>query len=292
MDEGIVSRRTRGLREAITLFHLLVMIVGLGILSLGAYTFNSPFSRTLSLAMLGIGCFITIVSFIAYFGAHIEHAGFLKTYSSTIALVLVLEIILVGLVYAHRREADDYGSKAWDFFSAHDSRLLLDMEQSLHCCGYAGPTDRPVMKCPSLHHGQQLSGCKDAVVNAVYQWREGILAIMLVLLAVKLTALLTAVVLTVMVERDAEEEQEYMAVLSAQNNNHSWYDNSGGPSNIATSAGGSSSPVFGRQLPPYSSSSNRTGFFYAPRPPSYQHQQHNPSRVPRYGSTLSTSSHK
>lgn len=243
--------------------------------------------------MLGVGCFIAIVSFIAYFGAHIEHAGFLKTYSSTIALMLVMEIILVGLVYAHRKELDDYGSKAWDFFSAHDDRLLLDIEQSLHCCGYAGPTDRPIMKCPSsLHHGQELSGCKDAVVNTVYQWREGILAIILVLLAIKLTALLTAVVLTVMVERDAEEEREYMAVLSAQNNNHSWYDSSGGPSNIASSsaAGGSSSPVFGRQLPPYSSSPSRTGFFYSPRPPSYQ--QHNSSRIPRYGSTLSTSSHK
>ena len=59
---------------------------------IGAYTINSSFSRTLSVALLAVGGVMAVVSFVAYFGAHIEHAGFLKTYSGTAALLLILEI--------------------------------------------------------------------------------------------------------------------------------------------------------------------------------------------------------
>ena len=90
-------------------------------------------------------------------------------------------------------------------------------------------------------------------------------------------------VLTIMVERDAEEEQAYMTLLSAQSNTHGWFDTSSSSTN-----NNNNSPVFARPSSSYSSTGSRSGFFYTPRPPSYHQQQ----RVPRYGSTLSTTSHK
>ncbi|KAI9492731.1 Tetraspanin family-domain-containing protein [Zychaea mexicana] len=303
MEERFVSRRTRGLREAVAVFHLIFMVAGLAILSLGAYTINSSLSRTLSIALLTIGGALTIVSFIAYFGAHIEHAGFLKTYSSTVALLLILEIVLVALVYAHRKELDDYGSWAWDFFQQNDGPLLSQIEDSLYCCGYDSPHDRLVPSSTCKEPLPDTSGCKSAFTASFIEWRDWILAAVLIIVGLELTALLTSVVLTVMVERDSEEEQAYMTLLSAQSNTHGWFDVSNSGGSLASGSGGgggghgnvgsgngSSSPVFGRHpLSSYSSAGSRSGFFYTPRPPSY-HQQ--PHRVPRYGSTLSTSSHK
>ncbi|KAI9254478.1 Tetraspanin family-domain-containing protein [Phascolomyces articulosus] len=310
MEERFVSRRTRGLREAVAVFHLFLMVAGLAILSLvyyiGAYTINSTFSRTLSIALLAIGGAITIVSFIAYFGAHIEHAGFLKTYSSTTALVLILEIVLVALVYAHRKELDEYGSKAWDFFQENDTPLLRGIEDSLSCCGYNSSSDRLVPSDTCSKLGSDIIGCKEAVITTFNVWRDWILAIILIIIGLELTALLTSVVLTVMVERDSEEEQAYMTLLSAQGNSHlGWFDHGNtssggslasgsGSNNISNNGGGngSGSPVFGRHpISSYSSNGSRSNFFYTPRPPSY-HQQSPHQRVPRYGSTISTSSHK
>ncbi|KAI8142970.1 Tetraspanin family-domain-containing protein [Fennellomyces sp. T-0311] len=178
MEERFVSRRTRGLREAVAFFHLVAMVAGLAILSLGAYTINSSFSRTLSVALLAVGGVIAIISFIAYFGAHIEHAGFLKTYSSTTALLLILEIVLVALVYAHRKELDVYGSKAWDFFKANDVSLLGDIEDTLHCCGYNSPQDRIVNSdtCPKLLPDDSIGGCKLAALASFNEWRDWVLA--------------------------------------------------------------------------------------------------------------------
>ncbi|KAI7849398.1 Tetraspanin family-domain-containing protein [Circinella umbellata] len=307
MEERFVSRRTRGLREAVAVFHLFIMVVGLAILSLGAYTINSTVSRTLSIGLLAIGGSITIISFIAYFGAHIEHVGFLKTYSSTTALILILEIVLVGLVYAHRKEFDEYGSKAWDFFQENDKPLLREIEDSLYCCGYNSTEDRLVPSDTCKNLSSDITGCKEAITIAIFQWKDWILATLLILIGLELTALLTSVVLTVMVERDSEEEQAYMTLLSAQSNTHiGWFDgnhhvgNSGSISsgsnhhNGNNTSNGSGSPVFGRHpISSYSSSNgSRSSFFYTPRPPSYNQQQQQPQRVPRYGSTISTSSHK
>ncbi|KAI9314842.1 Tetraspanin family-domain-containing protein [Dichotomocladium elegans] len=297
MEERFISRRTQGLRESLSIFHLLAMVAGLAILSIGAYTFNSTVSRTLSLILLAVGSFVTVISFTAYFGAHIEHVGFLKTYSSTVAILLILELITLGVAYLYRKQADLFGSQAWDFFKENDSKLLFDIEQSLHCCGYSDPSDRPVLMCPSEEKDVLLGGCRGAIVDMAVRWSDWILAAVLLILAVKLTALLTAVVLTVMVERDAEEERAYMTVLAAQNNTHAWYDSNGGggsgPSSGSTSP---RSPVFARPTVTFSTSSGRTGYFYPARPPSYSNsnsQQHQPSqhRVPGYGSTVSTSSH-
>lgn len=58
----------------------------------GAYLINSNISRTISILLLTIGILITTTSFIGCFGAHLEHTGFLNTYSSITAIALILEL--------------------------------------------------------------------------------------------------------------------------------------------------------------------------------------------------------
>lgn len=72
---------------------------------LGAYTINAPIiSPTVSIVLVAVGFIVAVISFIAYFGAHIEHSGFLKSYSGATALFLIIEVVLIALAYAHRRE--------------------------------------------------------------------------------------------------------------------------------------------------------------------------------------------
>lgn len=59
---------------------------------LGAYLVNSNISRTVSILLLVLGGMITTTSFIGCFGAHLEHTGFLNTYSSITAITLIVQL--------------------------------------------------------------------------------------------------------------------------------------------------------------------------------------------------------
>ncbi|KAL1930479.1 hypothetical protein VTP01DRAFT_10641 [Rhizomucor pusillus] len=286
--EDSLARRSQGLREPVALFHLLFTVAGLALLSFGAYTINAPIiSPTVSIVLVAVGFIVAVISFIAYFGAHIEHSGFLKSYSGATALFLIIEVVLIALAYAHRREMDHYASVSWDFFAEHDSKFLLNVEQAFQCCGYNSPHDRPIPSstCPGMTtpSAYAAAGCKETIVATLADWREYILATGLVLLAIKLTALLTCVILAIMIEKDAEEERTYMTLLSTQSN--AWLDGSpGSPSSLSN--GRSGSPILGRH-PPWSRSSLHS--YSSSHPPTYHSASHQ-QRIPRYGSTASTTS--
>ncbi|KAJ8653899.1 hypothetical protein O0I10_010466 [Lichtheimia ornata] len=294
MDESFVSRRTRGLSEPIAIFHLTTMVVGLAILALGAYTINSSLvSCTISLSLCIIGCFITVVSFVAYFGTYMEHIGFLKTYSATIILFSSLEIIAFGIVYARRKELDAYGSALWDFFQAKDEQLLINIEESLHCCGYANPEDRPVLMSLVNHDPiiTAAAGCKDVIIGSIFHWKNWIIVGVVVLVTIKLLALVSSILLIILIKKDTDEERSYLTVLSAQRDSSAWYHGNIGWGKNGTPSLSGHSPIFVRHPTTLhsspSTSSGRSNYFYTPRSPQFC-----PQRVPRYGSTQSTFSFK
>ncbi|KAL0093155.1 hypothetical protein F4703DRAFT_1258080 [Phycomyces blakesleeanus] len=130
MDTRLMNSRSRGLRESTAYFHLAFMFAGLSVMAMGAYTINSSTSITVSLSLLLIGGIITVISFIGCFGAHLEHTGFLRTYSSATTIFLIIQIALVGIIYCHRSQIDYYASSLWDFFNDNDIRFLVDFEQA------------------------------------------------------------------------------------------------------------------------------------------------------------------
>ncbi|KAI9353140.1 hypothetical protein BD770DRAFT_393102 [Pilaira anomala] len=104
MDDRIMYKRSQGLREYVASFHLTFMFIGLAVTSIGAYFINSNMSRTVSISLLILGVLITTTSFIGCFGAHLEHTGFLNTYSSITAIALILELVTMGLAYSHKSQ--------------------------------------------------------------------------------------------------------------------------------------------------------------------------------------------
>ncbi|KAI8647012.1 Tetraspanin family-domain-containing protein [Parasitella parasitica] len=221
MDDRAMYKRSQTLREYVGSFQLCMMFIGLAITSIGAYLINSATSKTISIALLVLGGIITLASFIGCFGAHLEHTGFLNTYSSITAIALILELIIMGLAYTHQTQLDNYGSKSWDFFQQKDSRFLLELEQSIKCCGYESIQDRAVPKTCAAALSVDI-GCKQAVVSRIQQCHQYITIAVIFLLATQLIALLVSVILSFIIDRETREEETYMALLSSQNNDHQY----------------------------------------------------------------------
>ncbi|KAI9027158.1 Tetraspanin family-domain-containing protein [Phycomyces nitens] len=270
MEARLMNSRSRGLRESTAYFHLVFMFVGLCVMAMGAYTINSSTSMTISLSLLLIGGIITVISFIGCFGAHLEHTGFLRTYSSATTIALIVQIALVGIIYCHRSQIDFYASSLWDFFNDNDTRFLVDFEQAFHCCGYGSIHDRAVPSTCGLSLDVD-SGCKDTIVLLAGVWSEWLIGGLVVLLSLQLITLIIVLVLTVLMERDAKEEEMYLSLISRQNTNHSWFNGNG--NGEGPSSGGS---YFGR----YPQSNWQRSSFHTPNNP--------PQRVPRYGTFTPT----
>ncbi|KAG2200366.1 hypothetical protein INT47_002280 [Mucor saturninus] len=205
MDDRIMYKRSQALREYVASFHLTLMVI----------------------IIIKKSIMITTTSFIGCFGAHLEHTGFLNTYSSITAIALILELVAMGLAYTHTSQLDYYGSLAWDFFKDNDSQFLVDLEQSVKCCGYGSVSDRAVPKTCSVTLGVDI-GCRESIMNNVQAQHQWITIIILVLLSVQFVALLVSVVLSCIMDRETREEETYMALLS-QNNN---WSNNGGESSL------------------------------------------------------------
>ncbi|KAI7863592.1 Tetraspanin family-domain-containing protein [Spinellus fusiger] len=275
MEPRLMNSRSRGLREPTTYFHTLLMFLGLSVITLGAYTINTSVSPTSSFALLLIGGIITLVSFIGCFGAHLEHTGFLRSYNSTAAILLILQIVCVALLYVRRTQADTYANAIWDFFTENDSQFLVDFETIFHCCGYGSVDDRAAPATCVQHLGFH-SDCKSTLITLVSQWHEWIIAGALLLLALQFIALIGAVVLTAFIERDIREEEMYLSLISKQ------------PSSSHIRFSGS---VIGNSSHSEGSSSSGTYFGRHPHTPYWQKPDfHSPppqQRISRYGSTSS-----
>lgn len=219
MDERIMYKRSRVLREYVASFHLSTMFIGLVFCSIGAYLINSNTSRTVSILFLIVGVLITTAAFIGCFGAHIENTGFLNTYSSITAIALILEFVTLGLLYSHKSELDYYASSIWTFFGDNDARFLLDLERSFKCCGYGWTGDRAVPSTCSVMLGVEV-GCRESIVTHIQVYRHWITSFIIALFIIQFIALLVTIILSFIMDRETREEETYMTLLSSQNNLH------------------------------------------------------------------------
>ncbi|CAO3648094.1 unnamed protein product [Cunninghamella blakesleeana] len=209
MEDSIISSQHKsytGLRESITLFQFVIILLGLIILFIGAYTVtDSQTSFTTSYSLLISGCLIALVGFLGSFGSHIEHISFLKTSLSCIATLLVIEIACIILYYTHREKIIDYGSWLWDFFMKEDTDFLFDMERVFHCCGYMDPKDRSVPSYCTI----ATMGCQPTITNWLTKWNTVLMIILFVNLALQMCYILLGVILIMMIERQMKDEQMY-----------------------------------------------------------------------------------
>ncbi|KAI8080059.1 uncharacterized protein BX664DRAFT_342211 [Halteromyces radiatus] len=204
-------RRSQGLREILALFHVSIMVLGLIMACSGAYLLAGNVSLSTSMGLLSIGGIVGLMSFLAGFGSHQEHAGFLKVYCGFTALALFCQLMSLGWLYIQSQDhmLDAKIKIIWDFFYTHDEWFLLDIEQLFHCCGYASPQDRPVpLTC-------QIStiGCKSAWLQFGTTWHHGLLVGLFIFLILQMGSLLITLITLMMVEKEAREDELHESLL-------------------------------------------------------------------------------
>ncbi|KAI8984023.1 Tetraspanin family-domain-containing protein [Mycotypha africana] len=202
------DKKSEGINELMTLFHAAFMLIGLGIISIGAYVMNTN-SLTVSTMLFVTGSIITITSFLGCFGSYMELTSFLNIYNSITAIALVMELITFGLIYTHKAKIELYGSLLWDFFRQQDTQFIFEIEQTFNCCGYDSTTDRSIPdKACSIALNTDIA-CKQSIRSNIQNWYPWII----IFVAVESIALLVSVLLTYLVQREQKEEKAYLSFL-------------------------------------------------------------------------------
>ncbi|RUS24504.1 NUC141 domain-containing protein [Jimgerdemannia flammicorona] len=127
----------------------------------GSYTFNSTgFSQSLSISLITLGGFITLVSFCGCWGSENEHLGLLRFYVVVLIGLVVLQIAIGVVAFKYRNDMDDFLDDAWDHAYHKDSKLIHNVEQYFQCCGFASSMDRAVPTHCSVEYGY-VSSCRE-----------------------------------------------------------------------------------------------------------------------------------
>ncbi|KAI7900095.1 Tetraspanin family-domain-containing protein [Cokeromyces recurvatus] len=258
MDGRLMYKRSQRLREHVSSLHLLIMLIGLVLISIGAYIIDSSnISKTISIGAFIVGGFITFISFIGFFGAYLEDIHLLNVYNIVTALLFVVELVIIRLAYIYKTKLTEYGSQAWDFFITNDSKFIYNFEESLKCCGYNSIKDRavPDMTCSILLESNV--GCKETTITFIQGWQNWIITSLIILIGIQLTILLMTIITTFLIKQDVKKEETYLSLLSPslQQPYASYYFNNGEEEEIRI---------------------NNNTSFYRPRTAS----------LPRYGSTI------
>ncbi|KAI9478648.1 MAG: Tetraspanin/Peripherin [Benjaminiella poitrasii] len=188
MDGRFMYKRSQRLREYVASFHLFTMIIGLVVISIGAYIINSStFSKTICIGLFVFGGVITLTSFDGFFGAYLEDTTLLMLYNIATTLYFVTEVVVIRLAYVYQTQLNHSTSKIWDFFVEQDSQFIYNIEESLSCCGYDSIDDRaiPSNKTCSVLLNTTI-GCKESVLTLAHEWQKWIIVCLVTILVFQL----------------------------------------------------------------------------------------------------------
>lgn len=144
------------------LVNIVIFLAGGGLLGLGIYyhldgglyehVLNVNDIITVPTTMMFLGCLFLIISFFAIVGALCEVVIMLKIYMSIVAIVLILEVLLMGVCVAMRGDVEKravlvihnlmehYGNKTSDDLSII-TKTIDETQIWLSCCGLERPGD-------------------------------------------------------------------------------------------------------------------------------------------------------
>jgi len=154
-----------------------------------------PSNSAIALILIGIAIFV--IAFMGCCGAIKESSCMLNTFAGIVLILLVVEVIATGLIFAFRPELQTYAKDGmeklmtnYNWFSASNDRatqVVNDIQSSLHCCGASQSSDwnehRPANVtsdefpnscCDGVEQGKfcpstaiYTRGCVDALVEAL-----------------------------------------------------------------------------------------------------------------------------
>ncbi len=111
-----------------------------------------------------------LVGFFGCVGAFSRSKGLLVSYACVLAVLILIQIILGGIIIGYSGNEDkirEYGSQLWDVLSA-DQRS--EFQKSNDCIGYALLIDRPGPEIPITVN---ISPCAPAVVKTIKYLMRG-----------------------------------------------------------------------------------------------------------------------
>ncbi|RUS21228.1 Tetraspanin family-domain-containing protein [Endogone sp. FLAS-F59071] len=150
-------------KKIVILTNFLSLVVGLILIGIGSYTFNSlRISQSLSLSLIALGGFITLVSFCGCWGSENEHINLLRVYVVVLILLVLCQIVIGIIAFKHRDSMDEFLDDAWDQAYRKDTKLINNVEQYFECCGFSSPMDRAVPAQCSINYGY-VSSCRESL---------------------------------------------------------------------------------------------------------------------------------
>lgn len=104
--------------------------------------------------------FLNLIVLVVGISSAISNASFAWAFFHVFMLFLILSELAISYFTANTRNIGNIAKKAW--FNAEDDELI-DLQESLSCCGFAYIWDRPALPCPNV-----TIGCKEKLFIHTY----------------------------------------------------------------------------------------------------------------------------
>ncbi|CAG8585786.1 14619_t:CDS:10 [Acaulospora morrowiae] len=157
---------------------------------------SSTLSYNFAYALITIGGFISLVSFLGCYGAAEEKIGFLRAYLTLLFLLMTSQIVVGSLAFAYRQDADHILDQSWSKAFREEPQLLRDVENYFQCCGFNSIDDRVVQPC------RYYNPCHEMLEDSLWYSLLAIGVVGVILGIMELLCLLLAVILLVHIRRN------------------------------------------------------------------------------------------
>lgn len=163
---------------ACALAGVIILIVGILMNTQGG-SFKQLLSgevTTTSIALMVLGGVIFLIAFFGCCGALREDTCMIQTYGVVLLIILIAEVAIGITAFVYKGKVEDVLDKeGLKFFLnyAQNNQTIDEIQKDLHCCGFHGPTDWPILQVPLSCCSKDVKicsqitayskGCKDAI---------------------------------------------------------------------------------------------------------------------------------
>lgn len=152
------------------------LLSGFLLIVVGAYAYSESLpglsSQYIAVGLIVLGCIFAVISLLGFFGFLRENKRIVVTYLVIVCVFVVVEVALAITAYVRKDDFESVAYVGWQHLYYNDPKGIINIEESLACCGWYNVTDFPVPgDCSTAVGFGWLVGCRnavDAVVESSY----------------------------------------------------------------------------------------------------------------------------